>query len=292
MSFIRSPLFVHITDINRQVTEHERLLLILKDKTAASSFRTLDIGTFFFKKRNFFETVKDDELSTSFDEKRRYFLKCFTNYLMQMNGSDLSKVFFYYTCKFFLDWVDDQRKTFNFSIKNSVIDAYRRYSKFLVNRTLLADTAEKYLAVHTAKQYQRNVAKLIAYTFDYHEADIVAQAVQVQFQRYDIPVLPAPELDHQKTYATLLNVFLEIHRLVVQEGDFPAHFQSVDKEEFYFYSGFHHHIEKQHMQFDMQNYLSKYAVIPPLSEMLVDFELAEDSKHRKRLREKPQSSNS
>ena len=53
MNFIRSPLFVHITDINRQVTEHERLLLILKDKTAASSFRTLDIGTFFFKKRNF-----------------------------------------------------------------------------------------------------------------------------------------------------------------------------------------------------------------------------------------------
>ena len=48
MNFIRTPLFVHITDIHKQITEHERLILVLKDKTASFSFRTLDIGTFFF----------------------------------------------------------------------------------------------------------------------------------------------------------------------------------------------------------------------------------------------------
>ena len=51
MNFIRTPLFVHITDIHKQITEHERLILVLKDKTASFSFRTLDIGTFFFPKR-------------------------------------------------------------------------------------------------------------------------------------------------------------------------------------------------------------------------------------------------
>jgi hypothetical protein len=136
---------------------------------------------------------------------------------------------------------------------------------------LLADTDEESLAAHTAKQYQRNAAKLIAYVFDCHEIDIVSQAMQVQSQRYDVPVLPIAEEDHQKTYATLLNVFLEIHRIVVQ-GDFPAHFQSVDEEDFYFYSGFHHQTEKQHIQFDMQSYLAKYAV-PDFSKMLADFEL-------------------
>ncbi len=90
-----------------------------------------------------------------------------------------------------------------------------------------------------------------------------SQAMQVQSQRYDVPVLPIAKEDHQKTYATLLNVFLEIHRIVVQENDFPAHFQSVDEEDFYFYSGFHHQTEKQHIQFDMQNYLAKYPVIQP-----------------------------
>ncbi|HRM51882.1 MAG TPA: hypothetical protein PL094_07300, partial [Acinetobacter johnsonii] len=171
------------------------------------------------------------------------------------------------------------------SDKDSMIDAYRRYSKYLVDRTLLADTDEDNLAAHTAKQYQRYVAKLIAYVFDCHEIDIASQAMQVQSQRYDVPVLPIAQEDHQKMYATLLNVFSEIHRIVVQEGNFPAHFQSVDQEEFYFYSGFHHQTEKQHIQFDMHSYLSKYSTIPDFSKMLVDFGLAEDSEHRKRLRE-------
>lgn len=166
-----------------------------------------------------------------------------------------------------------------------MIDVYRRYSKYLVDRTLLADTDEENLAAHTAKQYQRNAAKLIAYVFDCHEIDIVSQAMQVQSQRYDVPVFPIAKEDHQKTYATLLNVFLEIYRIVVQENEFPAHFQSVDEENFYFYSNFHHQTEKQHIQFDVQSYLAKYSSIPTLSKMLADFELEEDSEHRKRVRE-------
>ena len=285
MNFIRTPLFVHITDTHKQITEHEHLILVLKDKTASFSFRTLDIGTFFFAKRACFSDISDNELVASFDEKRRYFLKCFTDYLLQMDGSDLSKGLFYSIIKIFLDWIDQQKKFFDLSSKDSVIDAYRRYSKYLVDRTLLADTDDDNLAAHTAKQYQRYVAKLIAYVFDCHEIDIASQAMQVQSQRYDVPVLPIAQEDHQKTYATLLNVFSEIHRIVVQEGNFPTHFQSVDQEEFYFYSGFHHQVEKQHIQFDMHSYLSKYSAIPDFSKMLVDFGLAEDSEHRKRLRE-------
>ncbi|WP_042891217.1 hypothetical protein [Acinetobacter junii] len=285
MNFIRTPLFVHITDIHKQITEHERLILVLKDKTASFSFRTLDIGTFFFRQRECCETLSNDEISGSFDEKRRYFLICFTDYLLQMAGSNLSKGLFYSIIKMFLDWIDQQKKIFDLSNQDSVIEGYRRYSKYLVDRTLLADTDEDNLAAHTAKQYQRYVAKLIAYVFDCHEIDISSQAMQVQSQRYDVPVLPIAKEDHQKTYATLLNVFLEIHRIVVQENDFPAHFQSVDEEDFYFYSGFHHQTEKQHIQFDMQNYLAKYPIIPALSKMLADFELGEDSEHRKRVRE-------
>lgn len=285
MNFIRTPLFVHITDIHKQITEHEHLILVLKDKTASFSFRTLDIGTFFFAKRACSSDVSDNEFVASFDKKRRYFLKCFTDYLLQMDGSDLSKGLFYSSIKIFLDWIDQQKKIFDLSNKDSVIDAYRRYSKSLVDRTLLADTDEDNLAAHTAKQYQRYVAKLIAYVFDCHEIDIASQAMQVQSQRYDVPVLPIAQEDHQKTYATLSNVFSEIHRIVVQEGNFPAHFQSVDEEEFYFYSGFHHQTEKQHIQFDMHSYLSKYSAIPDFSKMLADFELEEDSEHRKRLRE-------
>ena len=285
MNFRRSPIFVHISDINKQINEHERLVLVCKDKTASFAFKTFDIGTLFYRKRVSGEALSEQQLSASFDEKRRYFLQCLTDYLLQMSGSDLSKGLFYYTSKLFLDWVDSQKKTFDFSNKDSVIDAYRRYSKYLVDRTLLADTDEENLAAHTAKQYQRNAAKLIAYVFDCHEIDIVSQAMQVQSQRYDVPVLPIAKEDHQKTYATLLNVFLEIHRIVVQENDFPAHFQSVDEEDFYFYSGFHHQTEKQHIQFDMQNYLTKYPIIPALSKMLADFELGEDSEHRKRVRE-------
>jgi len=285
MNFIRTPLFVNITDIHKQITEHEHLILVLKDKTASFSFRTLDIGTFFFRQRECCETLSNDEISTSFDEKRRYFLTCFADYLLQMSGSELSKGLFYSIIKIFLDWIDQQKKIFDFSNKDSMIDVYRRYSKSLVDRTLLADTAKEYLAAHTAKIYQRYAAKLIAYVFDCHEADITAKALQVQSQRYDVPVLPLAEQDHQKTYTTLQNVFLEIHRIVVQEVNFPAHFQSADEEDFYFYSGFHHQTEKQHIQFDMHSYLSKYSAIPAFSKMLVDFGLADDSEQRKRLRE-------
>ncbi|NNG81146.1 hypothetical protein [Acinetobacter sp. ANC 5378] len=285
MNFRRSPIFVHISDINKQINEHERLVLVCKDKTASFAFKTFDIGTLFYRKRVSGEALSERQLSASFDEKRRYFLQCLTDYLLQMSGSDLSKGLFYYTSKLFLDWVDSQKKIFDLSNQDSVIDAYRRYSKYLVDRTLLADTDEENLAAHTAKQYQRYVAKLIAYVFDCHEIDISSQAMQVQSQRYDVPILPIAEQDHQKTYATLLNVFLEIHRIVVQENDFPAHFQSVDDEIFNFYSGFHHQVEKQHIQFDMQRYLAKYTAIPSLSKMLADFELEEDSEHRKRVRE-------
>ncbi|WP_180183538.1 hypothetical protein [Acinetobacter sp. YH01020] len=285
MNFRRSPILVHISDINKQINEHERLVLVCKDKTASFAFKTFDIGTLFYRKRVSGEALSEQQLSASFDEKRRYFLQCLTDYLLQMSGSDLSKGLFYYTSKLFLDWVDSQKKNFDLSNQDSVIDAYRRYSKYLVDRTLLADTDEENLAAHTAKQYQRNAAKLIAYVFDCHEIDIVSQAMQVQSQRYDVPVLPIAKEDHQKTYATLLNVFLEIHRIVVQENDFPAHFQSIDEEDFYFYSGFHHQTDKQHIQFDVQSYLAKYSSIPTLSKMLADFELEEDSEHRKRVRE-------
>ncbi|MEO9346153.1 hypothetical protein [Acinetobacter radioresistens] len=285
MNFTRDLLFVHITDINKQINEYERLVLVCKDKTASFGFKTLDIGTLFYRKRISGEVLSEQQLSASFDEKRRYFLQRLTDYLLQMSGSDLSKGLFYFTSKAFFDWIDSQKKNFDLSNKTSVIDAYRRYSKYLVDRTLLADTEEESLAAHTAKQYQRNVAKLIAYVFDCHEIDIVSQAMQVQSQRYDVPVFPIAKKDHQKTYATLLNVFLEIYRIVMQGADFPAHFQSVDQEDFYFYSGFHHQTEKQHIQFDMQNYLAKYPIIPALSKMLADFELEEDSEHRKRVRE-------
>ncbi|HAK17108.1 MAG TPA: hypothetical protein DCM65_12860 [Acinetobacter junii] len=285
MSFIRTPLFVHISDINKQINEYERLVLVCKDKTASFGFKTLHIGTLFYRKRVSGRVLSEQQLCASFDEKRRYFLQCLTDYLLQMGGSDLSKGLFYYTSKIFLDWVDQQKKVFDLSNQDSVINAYRRYSKYLVDRTLLADTEEESLAAHTAKQYQRNAAKLIAYVFDCHEIDVVSQAMQVQSQRYDVPILPIAEEDHQKTYATLQNVFLEIHRIVVQEGNFPAHFKSVDEENFYFYSGFHHQTEKQHIQFDIQSYLVKYPVIPAFSKMLADFELEEDSEHRKRLRE-------
>ena len=285
MNFRRSPILVHISDINKQINEHERLVLVCKDKTASFAFKTFDIGTLFYRKRVFGEALSEQQLSASFDEKRRYFLQCLTDYLLQMSGSDLSKGLFYYTSKLFLDWVDSQKKNFDLSSQDSVIDAYRRYSKYLVDRTLLADTDEENLAAHTAKQYQRNAAKLIAYVFDCHEIDIVSQAMQVQSQRYDVPVFPIAKEDHQKTYATLLNVFLEVYRIVMQGADFPAHFQSVYQEDFYFYSGFHHQTEKQHIQFDMQNYLAKYPIIPALSKMLADFELEEDSEHRKRVRE-------
>lgn len=285
MNFKRIPLLVHISDINKQINEHERLILVCKDKTTSYGFKTLDIGTLFYRNRVSDKILSEQQLSASFDEKRRYFLQCLTDYLLQMGGSDLSKGLFYYTSKLFLDWVDSQKKKFDLSNQNSVVEAYRRYSKYLVDRTLLADTEEESLAAHTAKQYQRNVAKLIAYVFDCHEIDIVSQAMQVQSLRFDVPILPIAEEDHQKTYATLQNVFLEIHRIVVQEGNFPAHFQSVDEEDFYFYSGFHHQSDKQHIQFDMQSYLAKYPIIPAFSKMLTDFDVAEDNKYRKRLRE-------
>ena len=115
MNFIRTPLFVNITDIHKQITEHERLILVLKDKTASFSFRTLDIGTFFFAKRACSSDISDNELVASFDEKRRYFLQCLTDYLLQMSGSDLSKGLFYYTSKLFFDWVDSQKKNFDLS---------------------------------------------------------------------------------------------------------------------------------------------------------------------------------
>jgi hypothetical protein len=43
---------VHIADINKQITEHERLVFVVKDKTASFAFRTLDIGTLFYLKEH------------------------------------------------------------------------------------------------------------------------------------------------------------------------------------------------------------------------------------------------
>lgn len=69
MSFTRTPLFVHISDINKQINEHEQLVLVCKDKTAAFGFKTLDIGTLFYRKRVSGEILSEQHLSASFDEK-------------------------------------------------------------------------------------------------------------------------------------------------------------------------------------------------------------------------------
>ena len=52
MKFERPPLFVDISDVHRQIVKHEHLLLVIQDKTASFSLKTLDIGTFFFVKEN------------------------------------------------------------------------------------------------------------------------------------------------------------------------------------------------------------------------------------------------
>lgn len=57
MNFTRTPLFVHIADINKQIKEHERLVLVCKDKTASFSYKRLDIGTLFFRKRELYENT-------------------------------------------------------------------------------------------------------------------------------------------------------------------------------------------------------------------------------------------
>ena len=69
MNFRRSPIFVHISDINKQINEHERLVLVCKDKTASFAFKTFDIGTLFYRKRVSGEALSEQQLSASFDEK-------------------------------------------------------------------------------------------------------------------------------------------------------------------------------------------------------------------------------
>ena len=51
MNFTRTLLFVHIADINKQIKEHERLVLVCKDKTASFSYKRLGcVDTFSLKK--------------------------------------------------------------------------------------------------------------------------------------------------------------------------------------------------------------------------------------------------
>lgn len=43
MNFTRTPLFVHISDINKKINEYERLVLVCQDKTASFGFKTLEL---------------------------------------------------------------------------------------------------------------------------------------------------------------------------------------------------------------------------------------------------------
>ncbi|MCH2014499.1 hypothetical protein MKX17_00810 [Acinetobacter ursingii] len=63
MNFRRSPIFVHISDINKQINEHERLVLVCKDKTASFAFKTFDIGTLFYRKRVSGKVLSEQQLS-------------------------------------------------------------------------------------------------------------------------------------------------------------------------------------------------------------------------------------
>src|SRR5690606_32977882 len=101
MSFTRTPLFVHITDINKQINEHERLILVCKDKTASFAFKTFDIGTLFYRKRVSGEILSEQQLCASFDDKIRYFLHCFIDYYLQIDESNLLKVLFYFISNVF-----------------------------------------------------------------------------------------------------------------------------------------------------------------------------------------------
>ena len=100
MSFTRTPLFVHITDINKQINEHERLILVCKDKTASFAFKTFDIGTLFYRKEYLARFCQNNNYLHLL-MKKTLFLQCLTDYLLQMSGSDLSKGLFYYTSKLF-----------------------------------------------------------------------------------------------------------------------------------------------------------------------------------------------
>ncbi len=90
MNFSRSPILELISDINKHINEHERLVLVCKDKTASFAYKTFDIGSLYYRKRVSGEALSEQQLSASFDEKRRYFLQCLTDFLLQMSGSDLS----------------------------------------------------------------------------------------------------------------------------------------------------------------------------------------------------------
>ena len=240
MSNVLSDRPIVFLNLNEQVVEvlrPEFVVVQSKVKESSSHSYRWDVGSFCYPLRDtrsqYGGGVRVDE--SSFDQRRRDFVRKFIGHMAGKNPNTLEGEV--RGVRRFLNWVDSGTYG-QLHDCGSMEKAYQVYTVELLREMQVSGIAGSPLSQETARGYQRGARLALSIAFDLDEPYLrrLATFIGRNKKSRDSFVLDATVDDKAITFAALVNVVDEVHRVLVLKGDLPLRLVSENDELFNFYS--------------------------------------------------------
>lgn len=222
---------------------HPQFSVIMGDNKASNGKRYLDFGSLCYLRRkvptrNAQINYVGSKVDLSSLEHQRLLI---TRHLIELARQKLNfttALHLFTTTKIFIDWIDDQKNQYSFGKMESLKEAYRDYTSYLLQR--INDSGIRAAPLKQASAFSRQTAARLVITIatGLHESEVTSLATYIT-RRHNLGHinLKQPNSDIQaRTFSALVNFIEEAHQLLVRGDEFPMRLASPGNEPHFLYS--------------------------------------------------------
>lgn len=268
---------------------HPQFSVMVGDNSASNGKRYLDFGSLCYSRRkapirNSQKSYTGSKVDLSTLETRRIFLTRHLIELARQKQNFTTVVQLFNATKVFIDWFDNQKNEYSFDKVESMTEAYRGYTRYLLHKINASGIRANPLKQATASTRQTAARIVVAIATGLHEREVTALATYIP-RRHELDHinLNQPTSDIQaKTFSALVNFIEEAHRLLVTEARVPMHLISPGNESFYLYSCNQTTKKSNNAGFSINQMLNSCPEFPTWNEVKKHFDLSGNSRNMKR----------
>lgn len=268
---------------------HPQLSVMVGDNSASNGKRYLDFGSLCYSRRkvpirNPQKNYTGSEVDLSTLEIQRVFLTRHLIELARQKQNFTTAVQLFNATKVFIDWIDDQENKYSFDKIESMTEAYRGYTRYLLHKINDSGIRANPLKQSSASSRQTAARIVVTIATGLHEREVTALATYIP-RRHDLGHinLNQPNSDIQaRTFSALVNFIEEAHRLLVNEGGIPMRLISPGNEPFFLYSCNQITKKSNSAGFSINQMLNSRSEFPTWEEVKKHFNLSGNSRAIKR----------
>jgi hypothetical protein len=270
---------------------HPQFSVLAGDNSASNGKRYLDFGSLCYLRRrvpirNSQKTYVGSEVDVSSLENHRLLLTRNLIEIARHKQNFTTALHLFTTTKIFIDWMDDHENKYSHGKIESMKEAYRDYTHYLLHKINSSGIRGNPLKQATASSRQTAARIVVTIATGLHEKEVTALATYIpRRHNLDHINLKQPNSDIQaKTFSSLVNFIEEAHRLLVDGGEFPMSLASPGNEPHFLYSYNQTTKKSNNAEFSINRMLNSCPKFPTWDIVTKHFNLSGNSSALKRER--------